>query len=66
MEKKLTIEGMMCKNCVAHVSKALNALDGVTASVDLESKTAVVTGSASDEALKKAVEDAGYQVTSIQ
>ena len=44
----------------------VNALDGVTASVDLESKTAVVTGSASDEALKKAVEDAGYQVTSIQ
>lgn len=66
MEKKLMIEGMMCKNCVAHVSKALNGLDGVTAEVDLEGKCARVSGPATDEQLKKAVEDAGYQVTSIQ
>ena len=36
------------------------------ASVDLDSKTAVVTGDAGDEALKKAVADAGYQVTDIR
>lgn len=65
MKKTLTIEGMMCAHCVAHVEKALNALPGVTASVDLDSKTAVVTGDAGDEALKKAVADAGYQVTDI-
>ena len=56
----------MCAHCVAHVEKALNALPGVTAAVDLDSKTAVVTGDASDEALKKAVADAGYQVTGIR
>ena len=66
MKKTLTIEGMMCAHCVAHVEKALNALPGVTASVDLDSKTAVVTGDAGDEALKKAVADAGYQVTDIR
>ena len=66
MQKTLTIEGMMCAHCVAHVEKALNALPGVTAAVDLDSKTAVVTGDASDEALKKAVSDAGYQVTGIR
>ena len=66
MKKTLTIEGMMCAHCVAHVEKALNALPGVTASVDLNSKTAVVTGDAGDEALKKAVADAGYQVTDIR
>ena len=66
MKKTLTIEGMMCAHCVAHVEKALNALDGVTAVVDLASKTAVVTGDVSDEALKKAVADAGYQVTDIR
>ena len=65
MEKKLTIDGMMCQHCVAHVSKALNSLPGVTASVVLDTKTATVSGTASDEALKKAVEEAGYSVVSI-
>ncbi len=65
MEKKIIIEGMMCQHCVAHVSEALNKLPGVTAKVDLDSKTATVTGEASDEALKQAVTDAGYTVVSI-
>lgn len=65
MEKKIVIEGMMCQHCAAHVTKALSALPGVTAQVDLDSKTATVTGSAGDEALKAAVEEAGYQVVSI-
>ena len=66
MQKTLTIEGMMCAHCAAHVEKALNALPGVSAVVDLAAKTAVVTGDAGDEALKKAVADAGYQVTDIR
>ena len=66
MEKKIVIEGMMCKHCVAHVTEALTKLDGVTAVVDLETKTATVTGDATDEALKQAVANAGYTVTSIQ
>ena len=66
MQKTLTIKGMMCAHCAAHVEKALNALPGVTAVVDLAAKTAVVTGDAGDEALKKAVADAGYQVTDIR
>ena len=65
MKRTLTIEGMMCQHCAAHVNTALNALPGVTATVDLDAKTATVTGSADDAALKKAVEDAGYQVTAI-
>ena len=66
MEKKIMIEGMMCQHCVAHVSKALNGLPGESASVDLEGKCATVSGPATDEELRKAVEDAGYQVVSIQ
>ncbi len=66
MQKTLTIEGMMCAHCAAHVEKALNALPGVSAVVDLAAKTAVVTGDVGDEALKKAVADAGYQVTDIR
>ncbi len=65
MEKKLIIQGMMCAHCQAHVEKALNAVPGVTATVDLESKTATVTGECDDAALTAAVEEAGYQVSSI-
>ncbi len=65
MKKTLSIEGMMCAHCAAHVEKALNALPGVTAAVDLAGSSAVVTGDVSDEALKKAVAYAGYTVTDI-
>jgi len=65
MEKKVVIEGMMCQNCRAHVDKALNALPGVSAAVDLDSKTATVTGDVADDAIRAAVEEAGYQVVSI-
>ena len=65
MKKTLSIEGMMCAHCAAHVEKALNALPGVTAAVDLAGSSAVVTGDVSDEALKKAVAEAGYTVTDI-
>lgn len=65
MKKVMTIEGMMCMHCSGRVDKALNALEGVTAVVDLEAKTATVTGDISDELLRKTVEDAGYTVVSI-
>ena len=64
-EKTITIKGMMCAHCVAHVEKALTALEGESARVDLTSGTAVVTGPADDAALTKAVTDAGYEVVSI-
>lgn len=64
--KTMKIEGMMCAHCQAHVEKALNAIPGVTAAVDLSAGTAAVQGDASDEVLTKAVTDAGYTVVSIQ
>ena len=68
MNRTLTIEGMMCAHCVAHVESALNALPGVSAHVDLEKKTAAVTAGpeVTDDILRKAVKDAGYEVTSIR
>ena len=65
MEKKVIIEGMMCQMCRSHAEKALNGIPGVTATVDLESKTAVVTGEVSDDAIRAAIAEAGYQVSSI-
>lgn len=68
MKKVLKIEGMMCAHCTGRVEKALNDMDGVTAAVSLEGKSAEVTLSkdVSDEALVKAVTDAGYEVVDIQ
>ena len=64
-KKTVTIKGMMCAHCVSHVEKALTAL-GVQADVDLATGTAVVTGNVSDDALRKAVTDAGYEVVDIK
>lgn len=68
MKKVLKIEGMMCGHCTGRVEKALNEMDGVTATVSLEGKSADVTLSKdiSNDALIKTVADAGYEVVDIQ
>ncbi len=67
MTRKIKIEGMACGHCSARVEKVLNELDGVSATVDLAAKTATVTleKEVSDETLKGVVENAGYEVISI-
>lgn len=69
MEKVIVIKGMMCGHCEAHVKKALEALEGVaSAEANHEKGSAVVqlSGSVDDAALKKAVEEEGYEVTGIR
>lgn len=67
MKKVIMIDGMMCDHCRMHVEKALNSVHGVSAKVDLANKKAEVTLSddVSDEILKKAVKDAGYEPVSV-
>lgn len=67
MEKTLRIKGMMCNHCKMHVEKALNSIDGVSVQVNLGENLAKVTLSkeVSNEILKQAVEEAGYEVISI-
>ena len=68
MEKTMHIEGMMCCHCEARVKKTLEGIEGVTqAMVSHEQGTAVVTLGApvENDVLKKAVEDQGYKVLSI-
>ena len=68
MNKTMTIEGMMCMHCKAHVEKALNAIPGVTAQVDLEAGKATVDcpAAVTPEDLTKAVTDAGYTVKGVE
>ena len=68
MKKELMIEGMMCQNCVKHVTHALEGILGAAdVQVSLEDKKATVNvpESVTDEALKAAVTEAGYEVTGI-
>ena len=62
--KKVTIEGMMCQNCRKHAEKALQSLDP-NATVDLESKTGTVASTVSDDAIRAAIAEAGYEVSAI-
>ena len=64
MTKTLNVTGMMCQHCVAHVKKALEGVDGVSAvDVNLEAGTATVEAadSVADDALVAAVVEAGYE-----
>jgi copper chaperone CopZ len=58
-----TVTGMTCGHCVASVTEEVTAVAGVTGvTVDLESGALTVTGDASAEDVKAAVEEAGYQL----
>ena len=63
----LSIGGMTCANCVAHVERGLRSVPGVlTASVDLArgyAKVEAIPGKVTLADLKRAVEGAGYEVT---
>ena len=69
MTKTIKINGMMCSHCTGRVGEVLNAIDGVSAEVSLDNGgQAVVTlaKDVSDDVLKKAVVDAGYEVVGIE
>lgn len=68
MKKTIAIEGMSCSHCQKRVEEALRAIDGVNAKVDLKKKEATVRYSKEidDAVLRKAVEEAGYEVVSIE
>ena len=69
MKYLLKIDGMMCGHCTARVEKALTSTRGVlSVAVSLEDKSATVEAKdrVKPDALKKAIETAGYSVTGVQ
>ena len=61
-----TVKGMTCEHCVAAVTQELSALPGVAhVQVDLASGAVAVQseGTLSGEAVRAAVDEAGYEVT---
>lgn len=56
------VGGMSCNHCRQSVEKAIAALDGVNSvTVDLQSKSATVSGTVTDETVRKAIEDLGFE-----
>jgi copper chaperone len=67
MKKKILIEGMKCEHCVGHVKDALEGLEKVTSvEVSLENNYAIVETTNSNEELKEAIEEEGYDVVKIE
>lgn len=64
MKYELMIKGMMCQHCQKHMSDALNAMEGVTAEVNLDSGIASVTSEKeiSMDAFEAVVKEAGYEL----
>ena len=64
MKYELMIKGMMCQHCQKHMADALNAMEGVTAEVNLESGIASVESEKeiSMDAFEAVVKDAGYEL----
>ena len=67
-EMKITVNGMMCAHCEAHVKKALEAIDGIESAAASHEENLVTISNTKDvdEALiKAAVEEAGYEYGGI-
>lgn len=67
MKKKILIEGMSCGHCVNHVYEALDDIRATDIKVNLEEGNAIAeVGDITDDAIKEAIEDAGYDVLEIE
>ncbi len=67
-KKTIKIEGMMCQHCVAHVTKALQGIDGVEeVEVNLKKRLAVVSveKEIDDSVFQSVISEAGYEVKKI-
>ena len=68
MKKKIQLEGMSCNHCVNHVTEALKEIGATDVEVNLDKKlaTAEVREDITDEVIKEAIEEVGYEVVSIE
>lgn len=64
---RITVEGMTCDNCRKRVERIIKGVEGVSdAQVVLADRSAVVSGAAVPlDAVKGAIEKAGYKVTGV-
>ncbi|NLW70414.1 MAG: heavy-metal-associated domain-containing protein [Eubacteriaceae bacterium] len=63
---KVSIEGMHCENCTKRVAGALDKLGAKNVVVNLDEKCALLSGDYSQEDLRNALEDLGFDVTAVE
>jgi copper chaperone CopZ len=61
-ETTYTVPGISCGHCKSAIETEVGALDGIeSVVVDIDAKQVAVVGSASDEAVRAAIVEAGYE-----
>ena len=64
--QKYSVPGISCGHCKAAIEGEVGKLDGVTSvEVIIEDKTVLVDGDATDDAIRAAIDEAGYDVASV-
>ncbi len=62
-ERSYEVEGMTCHSCVAMVTEEVSEVPGVVSvDVDLPSGRVTVAGDADEDAVRRAIVEAGYSV----
>lgn len=67
MKKTVMVEGMKCEHCAAKLESMLNTVEGLTAKVDLASKTALLESEheISDDDIRGMIDFAGFKAADI-
>ncbi|KAA0233316.1 MAG: hypothetical protein JJLCMIEE_00407 [Acidimicrobiales bacterium] len=65
-ERTYSVPGISCEHCKHAIESELAKLEGVDAvTVDVAGRLVKVVGSVSDEQIRQAVDEAGYEVASL-
>jgi copper chaperone CopZ len=66
MNRVYSVPGISCGHCKQAIETEVSKVSGVdTVLVDIAAKTVAVEGGASDEALRAAIDEAGYDISSV-
>lgn len=67
MAKTYSVPGISCGHCKAAIEGELLPLTGVeSVEVDVDNKLVVVEGSISEQEVRAAIDEAGYEVAGVQ
>ena len=65
MKKKIMIDGMSCGHCTGNVKDTLTSFAKGEVDVSLEGKYAILETESTDEVLREAIDDIGFDVVEI-
>ncbi|CAB4614436.1 unannotated protein [freshwater metagenome] len=61
-----SVPGISCGHCKSAIEGEIAPLDGVeSVAVDIDAKTVLVVGDITEDAVRAAVDEAGYEVTAV-